>query len=798
MSLPPARKQISVHPEKDAVTAPVDKDQLSADVDRKLRFYSVIQALRAGRLPDNAQIDQTLQYVAEHPPVDLSKLSPAGQQLVNDTKDIIETARLMVKEKNADELFQNFIWHTHAVDIHPAKRDAPAPAPLSPEKAKEDGEKAAHHLRTLLTLLVTNAEARKLLADLQVVGRDLLARSADFIRPSDEELGRVDQDAPREGNEPPEANEREANREEPAANGVPRKNKEGAQAQVGSVVGKAKESVDTATEQAKGHAGDAAPTKERATQSFKQRVAGLGERVPKEHRERAHGMYERAHTFLDEEYFPPERRTRFVYRAKKVILECQKDSDYQASITWFFDTLAAYGHEGARAAGDARDGVRQVWTQGALKDAKDELLTLLSRFANNTSMQPVLDAVQGLYDVAREDEGLRAWFGRVREWGRRTLLEPGYVLEADCTNEGNEVKEQGRKYFDEKYKGQFDALFDAVGEWSTNLTHDPLNERFGHDWARLTRDLLFDAEGALTWKPALWKDIRSVIVPQLVDKVGYIPIPRVEYTDDDLDLVVENLALSGRNVFPNIVAAEAHNFARFSPYSTIEDESYHDFTFTLGQMQADMRDVMFYFNKKTGVAKMKDSGVADILIGGEGITATVHLHNAAKDAPSIFHITAIHVKVDTLKFSIRDSKHDVLYRFLRPFATGLVKRQVQRALRDAIRTALELVDQQLVRVRDRMGEVKEGEGGTTRTQALKELFKRHVDEANAKAKERERQEKRHSQFKVVAKRDSLLLPDQGNPHGWVNKQQEQEELVRQGHEWRSKAFTIVPESTARA
>ena len=134
------------------------------------------------------------------------------------------------------------------------------------------------------------------------------------------------------------------------------------------------------------------------------------------------------------------------------------------------------------------------------------------------------------------------------------------------------------------------------------------------------------------------------------------------------------------------------------------------------------------------------------------------------------------MKVDTLKFSIRDSKHDALYKFLRPFATGIVKRQVQRALRDAIRTALELVDQQLVRVRDRMQEAKEGEEGS-RTQALKEvrilfaiidahvlfrcthdllqLFKRQTDEASAKAKEK--QEKRQSHFKVVAKRVCLSI-----------------------------------------
>ena len=57
----------------------------------------------------------------------------------------------------------------------------------------------------------------------------------------------------------------------------------------------------------------------------------------------------------------------------------------------------------------------------------------------------------------------------------------------------------------------------------------------------------------------------SNIYPQ----VGYVPIPRIEYTDDGLDLVIENLALSGRNLFPNIVSMEAHNFVKFSPYNAI-------------------------------------------------------------------------------------------------------------------------------------------------------------------------------------------------------------------------------------
>ncbi|KAF7371999.1 hypothetical protein MVEN_00058000 [Mycena venus] len=50
----------------------------------------------------------------------------------------------------------------------------------------------------------------------------------------------------------------------------------------------------------------------------------------------------------------------------------------------------------------------------------------------------------------------------------------------------------------------------------------------------------------------LSSSIRSPSRPQSFIQVGYIPIPRVEYTDDNVDLVVENLTLSGRHLFPNM------------------------------------------------------------------------------------------------------------------------------------------------------------------------------------------------------------------------------------------------------
>jgi len=56
-----------------------------------MRLYGVIQAFRAGRMPDNAQIDQTLRYFIGHSPVDINQLSPEGKKLVDDVRAILET-----------------------------------------------------------------------------------------------------------------------------------------------------------------------------------------------------------------------------------------------------------------------------------------------------------------------------------------------------------------------------------------------------------------------------------------------------------------------------------------------------------------------------------------------------------------------------------------------------------------------------------------------------------------------------------------------------------------------------------
>jgi len=181
--------------------------------------------------------------------------------------------------------------------------------------------------------------------------------------------------------------------------------------------------------------------------------------------------------------------------------------------------------------------------------------------------------------------------------------------------------------------------------------------------------------------------------------------------------------------------------------------------------------------------------------------ATIELHSTTRDRSSVFKVHSVHVKVSNLKFAIRDSNHDFLYKTLRPLATALIKKQIEKAIKAALTTGFEYIDGQLVAVRDRM-EIAKASEGQSRTDVLKDvclasrpcflsdltylvqLFKSNKEEGSVKTTESK------SQFKVVSDKRQSILAKAGNPAGWVNRVAEKQDMASTGKEWRSDAYVL--------
>lgn len=87
------------------------------------------------------------------------KLSPEGQQLVGDVRDVIEKTKIMLLTKNDGNLIQDFIYQTQAIGTGNASKPN---APIGKDTAKQHGNEALEGLRTLGTLIITNGQFRKL------------------------------------------------------------------------------------------------------------------------------------------------------------------------------------------------------------------------------------------------------------------------------------------------------------------------------------------------------------------------------------------------------------------------------------------------------------------------------------------------------------------------------------------------------------------------------------------------------------------------------------------------------------
>ncbi|KLT41292.1 hypothetical protein CC85DRAFT_286608 [Cutaneotrichosporon oleaginosum] len=532
------------------------------------------------------------------------------------------------------------------------------------------------------------------------------------------------------------------------------------------------------------------PQAQNVRDNAQQRLNAAVDKIPEEHRQRIQSGANQVEQIVRDE-FPKERRDQFIYRLKKVLVEVQQHKDYFDAMDWLLSSAEKYKGYGVHVAQKGNEARQQAASDDHATGTLSNFLVILERFANGQSLQPVRNALDQIYTDARNDQQLDAWWKAINDYVHAVLLEPGYVMEDECNEHGRALVNNGRQFFEGRYKPHWDNLWNELTAWLKAFNADPLNRAFGEDWKRLTKNLLFNDEGSLAFKPKLWRDIRRVILPSLIRNIGYVPIPRAEYTDETLDLVVENLILSGPNLFPNIVSLENHNFFQFSPSDKIKDKNHNRFRLSMTQIQCDIRDVRFAFRKKKGFPRLKDSGIADVVVARNGISIDVELETLEGRRDTVFVVRKVSTEIDELFFKLRDTKHDLLYKFIKGPATGVIKKALAKAVEASIRTGLEYVDDQLVEIRNTIDESKD-QDDVTRKEALQNLYKRKKSEAQ-EAKAKAEAHKPKGEFRIVMDRDQSLLPNmsQDPSKSIVQRLWKTQDAAKSGRSWHSPAFSIT-------
>lgn len=365
-------------------------------------------------------------------------------------------------------------------------------------------------------------------------------------------------------------------------------------------------------------------------------------------------------------------------------------------------------------------------------------------------------------------------------------------MEDECNRQWNDLYDKGQYLLRERYRGHSDRVVEEVKFLADQFERDPQNQALADSFQKLFKDLGRDAEGKVTFKPDLLRDLRDVIIPTIFENVRYVPIPRIEVADPMVDVVVENLCIESDNLMPNVVEFGSDNYFRWGR-KKISNKRDNKIMIAMSGIQADLRDVSYYIKKKEGFPAITDRGIMDIFLGGEGLSIKIAASTAQKnDKEHFVKLDKVNVSIKNIDIKLRKSSHKLLFNTFKPMLFRVVKPALQKVVEGQIREAFRKGD--LFANDIHTEAVRAQEAAREDPENAPTIFSRYADairaRAQAQAKQVQEVAKRDTKVQTVMTLHDSIFPDVELPGGVSSKATEYAELAAKGDRWESPIFSL--------
>jgi hypothetical protein len=306
-------------------------------------------------------------------------------------------------------------------------------------------------------------------------------------------------------------------------------------------------------------------------------------------------------------------------------------------------------------------------------------------------------------------------------------------------------------------------------------------------------DLGNDEEGNATFKPHLLKDITEVIIPTIFENVRYVPIPRIEYSDPQIDAIVENLIVESDNLMPNVLEFSSDNYWRFGR-KQIESRSKNKVMLAVSGVQMDLRDVCFWVNRKQGFPSLKDQGVCDIFMGGTGLSFKIAAETADKnDRQHFFKITKVDVDIKNMNITMKKSNHKLLFAIAKPILLKALRPAIQKAIEKQIKDSAHQLDGIMWQVNQEAEKAKQDALNNPDPDNVQSIFQRYLNAAQqrfAQAQQKTQQAVEGRKVNAAMTQEDSIFPNVKLESGISSKATEYKQLAAKGDKWESPIFSI--------
>lgn len=628
-----------------------DDTALQRRLHQKLHTYQMIRALTKGYMPstDQAIINLRTLLASDVLNPNNKDLSDSGRALVRNCRNWLKVFIELLRRKNDKDQIQDFVWYLTKSRITLDVEDLANQA--GKIQAKANAQATYDSFRTVGSLLLTNSDFRLFLSDISTVGRQILSDTAFSVSTAAEQT----------------AQSLELSEQEQKKLTGPGADKENA-----STEGDQENGPDTSKVVADG-----------ATQVAKDTVASAKENL----------KGDTADTLL--------------YRLKQAVLSLRKKPDYNESVSIIAKLIQRYAQTYSRAAEATLDTVTDdVQTNPALDRAMRNFWDLISSFGDKAEWEKLEQNFNKLMEHSKSDPQFERFMTEIGNQLQALLTDPDFFESVDKSiDELREKASQLNKEtgFQEDLSNFLVQVQAAIG---TLFQDKDVSEVF-----RATKRIYdtLSPPGALT-NPDLVSDSINIFLPLIIRAVQYVPIPRLEVSAPEVDLLLENLILEpGRTV----------NSSSFLPYrlfvstkNDLEIRKAHSkkvvskvkslMTINVNGISVAAQDLGFWIRGHAGIFRFADEGIASFFLDERGIDVALDVEIGREKLEQILTLRGVRVHIHKLDYNLRKSKLSWLGWLFKPLLKQMIRRSLEKALAENIANFLHDANRELVYARERL------------------------------------------------------------------------------------------------
>lgn len=401
-----------------------------------------------------------------------------------------------------------------------------------------------------------------------------------------------------------------------------------------------------------------------------------------------------------------QEKETLLYRLKQAVLKLRKRPDYSDSVSTISLLIKRYAYVYSRAIQETVDTAQADVNENAATDrAVKNFYMFIASFGDNKQWKELEKRLKQLMSHRDNDPEFEGLMNDVGNSLEKLLTDPNFLDHAD--EKFQELRQKSKEVgTDSSLRQDADAFLEQCQLTLQSVLHDS-------DVANLIKTSMhifkiLSPMGAYT-NGELIEDSINTFIPLAIQAIQYIPIPRLELSTPEVDLLLENLIIEpGKTVnhssfFPYRLRVETQNDleirkARFRTTSSVTSLM----TIKIDGLSMRADEIGFWLRAHSGILRLADEGIASFQLDERGLDIHLDVEIGKEKLEKILTLKAVRVHIHKLNYQMRKSKFSFFGWLFRPLLRPVIKKVMEIQLAHAIADGIHAANRELLFARERL------------------------------------------------------------------------------------------------